>query len=367
MGNNTINNIDENLLIDTLEKSVDNGDINAAVQLLYLYTQEDNLDIYRAKTLYYQLIQMCGRDDLNKQNVYFAFKHIFNFYFDNGYYTDAREVAYITFNSVNVEWAYDSLKTIGVPSPICTEEEKLKLKNKQEYREKLRKLIDEAMKVSLKKLNELTDSSQKNRNILLDAGFDEQVICKMTNQEIVFISTSFKTFEFINKESKIALDIDYSAATISIYKAVEIMLEKLFNKYLEYLKSNEKSIDTTKLDKYLTYKSGDIKFRFGTEFTCGKVLEFIGEKEKKYISPNYYEKCYKPHKYFCNFCKKCGIINPESYVQIMIEDMLQIIKLRNETAHRASISKEDAKQTFDILVNVTKFINKIYTDFNKVI
>lgn len=364
---NQNNNLNEDTLIEILEKSVDLGDIDAAAQLLYLYTQEDYLDIYRAKTLYYQLLQMCDNIDSRKSTIYFAFKHIFDFYYSNGYYVDAKEISYITLKSVAAKWTLDALLTIGIPVEGSTEEEKLKLKSRQEEQCNYAKLIETALENCDKKLKELSDSSQRNKCILIDAGFDEKVIDKMTDQEKVFISTSFKTYEFVNKENKNSFNLDYSATTISIYKAVELMLEKLFNKYLEYLKNNEKTLDLSKIDKYLKCKSGGIKFKFGTEFTCGKVLDFIGKKFKKYKTPTYYEQYYEPHIYFCNFCESCGINKAEPYVKNMINDMQQIIKLRNETAHRASVSKEEAKQTFDILVDVTKFINKIYTDFNKVI
>ena len=44
----------------------------------------------------------------------------------------AKEISYITLKSVAAKWTLDALLTIGIPVEGSTEEEKLKLKSRQE-------------------------------------------------------------------------------------------------------------------------------------------------------------------------------------------------------------------------------------------
>jgi len=343
-----INETDDALEI--LNESEELGHLQAKALLISIYISEEYLDVEKATKLYDELINYDIDNYSSSIPVYISqyksFVLIFNYYYDNGYYENCLKIVE-QFKSNVLKKMEDNINSFDKDNKHYLETYEFYKKTIMLYQQDLEKV---------KKKNLANEE-------LLAKDFDKEIIKKMNNAVKTFISTSIKTFEFIKYEnSSSLLNLDYSAATISIYKAIEIVLEKIFNCYLKFLKGKNK-IKIEKLNDCLLTKDGFIKKSL-EKFTCGDAKYIIADKQDWDYDYDKMIIIYKPCDYFCEFCDDCHIKDSYNYSKKLMQDLDELKLMRNKTAHRSRIFEEDANQTFEFLLTAKKLIKQLYENFD---
>lgn len=337
----------------------------AMFQLIQIYTFDDYLNLNRINELYKIVINI-NEDEYNgRLNIPieeckdFTFEYIADYYLTNGYYDKLFDIVTLYQNVVLKR--KNNLLFLSSTSN-CSPEEKETINKENEYKINVSKNAEKLYNFYKEKLNLLKQYNISDEK-LLSKHFDDEVLNAMSPYEKIFIVTSLKTFEFIKKENQTTYNLDYSAAIISIYKAVEKLLEKVINDYLKYL-NNKTKIAISDLNKILL-NGNKLKVSLNEELTCGGFLHCIAKK--LYNNMNCFnggnKVLYFADEYFSGFCSKLKINNPNTYIEELAELVDKLNGIRNRTAHKCYITQIDANTTFDILIDAKKLINKLYKDF----
>lgn len=219
--------------------------------------------------------------------------------------------------------------------------------------------------IEIKKANKIEDE-------LLKDDFDSNVINKMSDDIKIFIVTAIKTFDFLKRETTGTNNLDFSPAIIPMMKSLEILLKQIFvDNYFKYLKQNENLLNLRKINKILKNEEGTSLKNSLDDFTCGNALYMAMyrdysaiERVQKDYNGKEIKFAYRPNEYFCKFCKSKGISDSENFVQKFGDSLQEIVCIRNNTAHRNRILRQDADEAFNILLKVKKFIGNLYKDFS---
>lgn len=336
------------------------GNAPSCEYLIEIFTNDDYLDIDRAMYLYNKLMELKETriidNDIPIEAIQVnAFCTMMNYFMRTGYYENAVKL-------------YNEFLT----KKISLYTENVLLNNENNDYQKFLDYVKNIVNSYKLKLDEINESNVTEDKYLVD-DFDKDILAKMSGDIKVFITTSIRTFDFLNKENSDKNNLDFSAAIIPMMKALEILLEKLFvNNYFEFLKK-EKDLNLEYINEFLKFKDGRTnKYLLKNSierFTCGNALNMAMDKiwidKSRLKSSANLEKnfLYSPNYYFCKYCKSVGIKDVENYVQDFGNDLEKILELRNNTAHKNRILPTDAKDAFDILIKTKKFINNLYKDF----
>ena len=197
-----------------------------------------------------------------------------------------------------------------------------------------------------------------NEELLLEF-FDKSEIPKMTNEIKVLITTSIIIEKYIKSQNKTSvINLDYSACTISIIKALEIILSQILAvDYLKYLNTLD-NINLYHINNCLKYRKNDGQYTLKTsmDFTLANAI-FMVSNQTLSDQPT------TINKYFKQYCEANKINDAENFVTKFVCDMRKIVNIRNGIAHKACISNQDCEIIFDLLLNTKRLIKKLYNTF----
>ena len=315
------------------ENAADLNEINALQSLVYIYSREEYFDLDKSLA-YYQILK---QNHKTAEQTLFALAYLFNYFFNNGLYKEAK-------NHI------DDYKNEVLPN----------LKN-DEHTEFATKCLNELENI----INQKTEKTSSFDNLKMF--FPDEILSKMESNIKVFISTSLELKKYIDEQNAKGNVLDYSGATMPVMKALESVLFDIFGRhYLSYLKTI-KELDLSKIDncfKKETFK-GSKEYKLVdivNVLELGSILHLIGKYYVNFQNGEIINIEINP--YFKEFCvKKCKIDNADEFIASFVEKLYQIKEKRNETAHKKRIYKEDAEIVSKELIEQYKFIKKIYEMF----
>jgi len=321
--------------IEHFQKAADYGCTYAASNLVYVYTQAEYFDLDQAEYYYNQTnypkigepVPEYNQSRLNASNFFSQAL------MDNGEYLRALEVL----KNLKLAKFYALIERSfknEIEDKIVFCENKLKEQN-----------VEDIKTTELKKY------------------FTNDVVSRMSDDVKVFINSSLKIFDFIEKgmdESNLVLD--YSSVTMPLMKAVESILFKVFiESYLEFLKT-EKDIDLGIIDDEIKDKDRS-KIRESIKIIEIKTVKKLMASENYLNNKTYYY----PNPYFENFCKSVGIVDPYWFIIDLCKKIEKLRKMRNATAHKQRIVKSDAEDCLNFLVRETNLIGILYEKFGAIL
>jgi len=185
------------------------------------------------------------------------------------------------------------------------------------------------------------------------------------------LSEDSKTFLITSKylyNQLIVLDdvIDYSGVCVLITKALEVeIFKRFFINFLEYL-DEKYGNDYSKYHSALLYKNkSPLK---PEKFTMGNIAFVLCLKKDYAIN---YQKQKDNEDILMEYCKKRVF---SYYIEEDIRYMLKTyakeiedikVKYRNPSAHRNQVGKVNAKECFDLVVDVEKLLKKMLDSFDE--
>lgn len=311
----------------------------AAYSLLCIHVKIEQYEDVNKSEFFYNFLMNSPLDDLNNKNVHIQMKLmatsiLYHYYYSNGDLENA-------FNKAN-----DSLqlcKKYDITGPLL------------DY--SIEKFND--VKLRLKQVSDVIIDDE----CLMNEGYFSKFSLDLMSKDIkVFIQTSIKLY---NQFKDLNYTFDYSSVNIPILKGVETLLYKIFCfDYFDYLKSI-KDINLQKVDYFY-------RVQIDEKWYWKETIERIEYGDAVHIAcyvirPKDLNAIYKPKEKFVKFCKEvCGMMNAENTIIDFISKLDNIRTIRNKTAHRFRVLKQDADECRNQLYVVTKFIDDIYTNFHAI-
>lgn len=329
---------------------------HALYMLIIIYTKVDIYeDVSMAEDYYNELEKLPFDDPTNKMahqlNKFAATRLLYQYYYDNGDYENALIKAQNLYAKCK---EYDYIK-----NDVAFDHEKDAL---------------EKINITKNRIDELSKSNISND--ILSTYFEENSISLMSNDMKVYIQTSINLYDyFINSNS--TFDYDYSSVNIPILKGLEGLLFNIFGeKFFDFIRlkvensigwnNKEDSPWNNINDFYLKTKiiNNILKVKLKTtvdqvEFGTAKYIACDVERDNSGVE------FYTPTLFFQEFCKDvCMIENPDEFIIDFVTNLEKIRKIRNKTAHKNRIDRQDADECRELLYLVTKFIDTIYSKFH---
>lgn len=215
----------------------------------------------------------------------------------------------------------------------------------------------------VKRLNEKIVVPKKVIN-RLKKYYDEYTISLMEPEIIIYIYTSIKMYDYINRSKEI---LDYSASLISILKAVEKILYTIFvDNYFASLETDlwnikyninhfgNKFIKTDK-DKKVRYLKTNVD-----SIELGPIMHCIGSRDNNTQKLELYDEFKKFYIYYSNVSDE----EATNIITELYERLESIHNRRNKVCHKARIIKEDADSLIkDLIYDQIDFISFLYDKF----
>lgn len=303
--------------------------------LINYYCEKDNSDLakyyldkcLKADVVYEDFVKesICTRE----QSKIFACNTMYQYYFNNGMYQNAKEVA-------------QKAEVFIKKSRFLSKEELINIF--------AHKILE---------CGELIEKSSINENTQdLETYFNHQTINMMNNDIKVFINTSLNIYNYIECSK---FNMDYSAALIPCMKGVELLLYNITIKYLNFVKKHyKKSINFNFIHKNFKYKDNNNNWLMKENIDrieYGQVLNSMAKKiEEDWVLNVYFKDFYTQNTENKNNIEEALL----SFVK-RLDDMTQ---RRNRVAHKGRIFKKDADECIKKLIfEHLGFISLIYENF----
>lgn len=223
---------------------------------------------------------------------------------------------------------------------------------------------DECAEIFVEQTNNIKDeqeyAKEKTKLILL---FGDDAWNKLSEESKTFLISSkimYSNFITINEI------IDYSGICILITKALEVeMYNRFFKNFIKYLDKNYNE-NYSEYPTALLYKNKTPIFY--DKFTMGNIPFVLQPYKNRYDTVKQKE---NNKRKLIEYCKSCIFSN---YSDNEIENLLNQyansieeirIKYRNPSAHRNEIKRIDAKNCFDLLIDVEKLLKEMLDSFDE--
>ena len=211
-----------------------------------------------------------------------------------------------------------------------------------------------------KKVSENEEYEKERRKLQISLG--ENAWNKLSDKSKTFLITSKVMY---NEMLMIPNMLDYSGVCIPVTKALEEeMFRRFFTDFIEYL--NEKyGDDYSKYHSTLIHTNGfdEKSILFEDNFTMGTIAYLLCLK-----GPHRQKERNK--KILIDYCKENIFSNkPEEEIDVLLYDYARNIEkirqdYRNPSAHRHEIKQINAKECFDLVLDVEKLLKKMLDSFD---
>ncbi len=229
----------------------------------------------------------------------------------------------------------------------------------------------EEQKICKSKIDEI-NNPLLNDSIIQQVGFSIELLDKLDKTVKVYIQTSLKLFNVIERDNDITFD--YSSVNITLSKAVEYLLYKLISNFLIYIKENSSKYKKVKYDNKIektivyydinknlfnshNYNKGIVSGLEET-FDIGTALySIVTEKgvASKHIRTS-----------FRDYCDINKFIHTGKIFDDLIDRLFKMHDQRNLCAHRNRVVISNAKECRNILFEGLNVIKALYDCFGPV-
>jgi hypothetical protein len=223
------------------------------------------------------------------------------------------------------------------------------------------------------KLNPLPLQEKVQHKEYIEYFKDKSIIPLMSDSVKTYLQTAIRIYQFMVNQD----NLDFSAFTMPLMKALESVLFDIFAKhYFEYVKSIE-GIAMSDIPRFMKTKEDNPELLSSISFIeLGDVLKSMSVYRPKDPSQDIQLqldglednivnelKKYNPRKYFLSFCQSYNVDEPILTIQTFSYYLFKIKEIRNLSAHRNRVYKQDANKCLDYLLTSVSFLEFLFVKF----
>lgn len=334
------------------------GSDYAAANLVYIFTRDDYLDCDLAVEYYNNFKQKHKHNLLNDKRLY----------------------VYYNQSTMNLIEAYKKSQQYNKILTLIKEFSKvgnIQIPNR-ENNGPFTRFYTESYLEAEEKIKELEEKKTKEEYI--NKFFKQDIIKKMSNDVKIYIETSLRVYDYVDKLNNDGITLDYSATLMPIMKGVEQLLKIVVKNYLKYLNECfDKGKLTTNafryIDKYLlTDDFTQLKTELADFLEIGTAYYVLFDRKRPIFDTQIQTPVsselisHTPRDTFVDFCKCLEIENVKEKVIKLGEILFKVKNYRNNIAHDTRILKENADNCFKLMIHdYINLINELYTIFGDIL
>ena len=209
----------------------------------------------------------------------------------------------------------------------------------------------------------LYDDNYNQEKIKLMDSFGQNAWNKLSTNSKTFLITSKLMYNKLLNQAEI---VDYSGICVLVTKALEVeIFKRFYTNFLNFL-DEKYNKDYSKYHTALLFQNRIPLLP--EKFTMGSIAYVLGYKKDRYDSTAQIKNNKLRLMEYCKYCIFSG------YSQEKIEKLLNSyassieyirINYRNPSAHRNQIGRINAKECFDLIVDVKKLLKQMLDSFDE--